>query len=157
MSTTSHLKVFSITDRPQKPNRDELPKPTRKMRKHPNSNSLRHIMFGRGNVEQGCYCTSATATWIKYLIAYKFIDPTPTRPDSPTWQRRFLPIYCPSPEHLGFNRQTSFFETPIWRVLSDETMNCFTTKWTHEQKQWRLRSFTSCSQDFSISHHSLYR
>jgi hypothetical protein len=154
MSTTGHLKLFSITTDHKSPIEDELPKPTQKMKKHPNSNSLRHTMFRRGTVEQDKHQQLPQKS---NLLTYKFTDPTPNKTWFTNLTKKILPIYCPSPKHLGFNRQTSFFGVPICRVLSDETMNCFTTKWTHEQKQWRLKSFTSCSQDFSISHHSLYK
>jgi hypothetical protein len=67
MSTTGHLELFSIMTDHKSPIEDELPRPTQKLKKHPNSNYCRHTMFGRGIVEQE-HCTSATATTaIKYL------------------------------------------------------------------------------------------
>jgi hypothetical protein len=61
MSTTGHLKLFSITTDLKNPIEMNYPDPRKRWKKHPNSNSLRHTMFGRGIVEQE-HCTSATAT-----------------------------------------------------------------------------------------------
>jgi hypothetical protein len=128
MSTTGHLKFFSITTDHKNPIEMNFTQThTKDEKKHPNSNSLRHTMFGRGIVEQE-HTVHQQLPHKSNILTYKFTDPTPNRTRFTNLTKKMLPIYCPSPEHLGFNRQTSFFEIPIWKVLSDETMNCFTTK-----------------------------
>ncbi len=59
-------------------------------------------------------------------------------------------LYWSPPVNFWLNRQSSFFGVRTSRVLSHETMNCFTRNQTHWQHICNLRSPTDRCRDLSL-------